>query len=115
LIVYNKFHCFVSGTTLKADLLICGIGSTYYTDFLKGSGIEMMPNGTIETDEYLQTNDPDVYVGGDIAYSPVWSSGDHKSDIGHYPLAHYHGKIAALNMLLLDDVIWKRSKVSYYL
>lgn len=59
----------------------------------------MRSNGTIETDEYLKTNNSDVYVGGDIAYAPVWSSGDQKAAIGHFPLAHYHGKIAALNMI----------------
>ncbi|XP_023018677.2 apoptosis-inducing factor 3 isoform X1 [Leptinotarsa decemlineata] len=87
------------GSTLKADLVIMGVGSTYYTDFLKNSGIEMQPDGSIETNNYLQTNVPDVFVGGDIAYAPVWSHGGKKSAIGHYPLAHYHGKIAALNMV----------------
>lgn len=79
--------------------MIMGVGSTYYTDFLKDSGVEMLPDGTIETNEYLQTNVPEVYVGGDIAYAPVWSHHNKKAAIGHYPLAHYHGKIAALNML----------------
>lgn len=76
-----------------------GIGSTYATDFIKNSGVEMRPDGTIETDEYLQTNVPEVFVGGDIAYAPVWSHNNQKSAIGHFPLAHYHGKIAALNIL----------------
>ncbi|KAJ8934213.1 hypothetical protein NQ318_021638, partial [Aromia moschata] len=87
------------GATLKADLVIMGVGSTYYTDFLKNSGIDMREDGTIETNEYLQTNIPNVYVGGDMAYAPVWSHDNKKAAIGHYPLAHYHGKIAALNML----------------
>ncbi|KAG5865232.1 hypothetical protein JTB14_012052 [Gonioctena quinquepunctata] len=87
------------GSYLKADLVIMGVGSTYYTDFLKNSGIEMRSDGSIETNKLLQTNIPDVFVGGDIAYSPVWSHDNEKSAIGHYPLAHYHGKIAGLNML----------------
>ncbi|XP_049825154.1 apoptosis-inducing factor 3 isoform X3 [Aethina tumida] len=92
----------VDGTILKADVVIMGTGSTYYTDFLKGSGIEMRPDGTIECNEKLQTNIPDVFVGGDIAYAPVWSYGNNKSAIGHYPLAQYQGKIAALNLLGID-------------
>lgn len=84
---------------MNASLVILGIGSTYFTDFLKGSGIEMRPDGTIETDEFLRTNDLDVFVGGDIAYAPVWSHYNRKSAIGHFPLAQYHGKMAALNML----------------
>lgn len=87
------------GSLLRADLVIMGIGSTYATDFIKNSGVEMRPDGTIETDEYLQTNVPEVFVGGDIAYAPVWSHNNQKSAIGHFPLAHYHGKIAALNIL----------------
>ncbi|KAJ8935806.1 hypothetical protein NQ318_023359 [Aromia moschata] len=85
--------------TLKADLVIMGVGSTYYTDFLKNSGIDMREDGTIETNEYLQTNISNVYVGGDMAYAPVWSHDNKKAAIGHYQLAHYHGKMAALNML----------------
>lgn len=87
------------GTILKADLVVMGVGSTFYTDFLKDSGVSVRDDGTIEANEYLQTNLPDVYVGGDITYAPVWSHDNLKAAIGHYPLAHYHGKIAALNML----------------
>ncbi|XP_050316078.1 apoptosis-inducing factor 3-like [Anthonomus grandis grandis] len=89
----------INGTTLNCDFLFCGIGSTYETDFLKDSGIEIRPDGAIEVDEYLQTNIPDVYVGGDIAYAPVWSNHDQKANIGHYGLAHFHGRSAAINML----------------
>ncbi|KAG5870987.1 hypothetical protein JTB14_013458 [Gonioctena quinquepunctata] len=87
-----------NGTILPANLLLLGIGSTLNTDFLKGSGIVLRPDGTIETNEYLQTNLPDVYVGGDIAYAPVWCYGNEKAAIGHFGLAHYLGKTAALNM-----------------
>nr|XP_015837774.1 PREDICTED: apoptosis-inducing factor 3 isoform X2 [Tribolium castaneum] len=87
------------GSTLEADLVIMGVGSSCLTDFLKGSGVELRPDGTVEVNEFLQSNSPNVYVGGDIAYAPVWSHHGHKAAIGHYPLAHYHGKIAALNIL----------------
>lgn len=39
-----------------------------------------------------------VYAGGDIAYAPIFGSDDTLAAIGHYPLAQYHGKIAALNI-----------------
>lgn len=86
------------GTVLKADLCIFGVGSSPYTEFLKGSGIEMNPNGFIDTNLYLETNVPEVFVGGDIANAPVFSSNNQKAAIGHVGLAQYHGKIAALNM-----------------
>ncbi|XP_050316077.1 apoptosis-inducing factor 3-like isoform X2 [Anthonomus grandis grandis] len=87
------------GTILKCDFLFCGIGSNFATDFLEGSGINVRPDGSVEVNEYLQTNIADVYVGGDIAYAPVWSHHNQKSAIGHYGLAQYHGRSAALNMI----------------
>lgn len=72
------------GQILKCDILFCGIGSTYFTDFLKGSGIAMQPDGSVETNEFLQTNIPNVYAGGDIAYAPVWSYHNRKVAIGKF-------------------------------
>lgn len=87
------------GEVLEADLCIMGVGSSFYTDFLKGSNINLNPNGSIDTNLYLQSNIFDIYIGGDIANAPVYSSNNEKAAIGHYGLAQYHGRIAALNML----------------
>lgn len=87
------------GDTLPADILIMGVGSTLYTDFLKNSGVVVNPNGSIDTNLFLQTNIPEIYVGGDIANAPVFSSNNEKASIGHYGLAQYHGKMAAINMV----------------
>lgn len=89
----------ISGEVLKADLVIMGVGSSCYTEFLKDSGINLLPDGAIEVDEHLESNVPGIYAGGDIAHAPVWSYDNKKATIGHYPLAQYHGRIAALNML----------------
>lgn len=85
------------GNTLKADVLIMGVGTSLNTEFLRESGIAINPNGSIDTDDYLQSNIPDVFVGGDIANAPIFMTG-HRETIGHYGLAQLHGKIAALNM-----------------
>ncbi|XP_053679339.1 apoptosis-inducing factor 3-like [Anopheles nili] len=87
------------GSLLDADICIFGIGSTLYTEFLADSGITVNRNGSINTDQYLATNLEGVYVGGDIANAPVHSNQDQQATIGHYPLAQYHGRIAALNMV----------------
>lgn len=84
---------------IDCDLLILGIGTMMYTDFLKESGIIINSNGSIDTDLYLMTNISDIYVGGDIANAPVYSISNQKATIGHYQLAQYHGRIAALNMI----------------
>ncbi|XP_052901936.1 apoptosis-inducing factor 3 isoform X1 [Anopheles moucheti] len=86
------------GTMLDADVCIFGIGSTLYTEFLANSGITLNRNGSINTDQYLETNIEGVYVGGDIANAPVHSNDGQQATIGHYPLAQYHGCVAALNM-----------------
>lgn len=86
------------GTQLKADICIMGTGSTLYTEFLKDSGVHVNKDGSIDTNVFLQTNIPDIYAGGDIANAPVLSIGNNLATIGHYPLAQYHGHVAAKNM-----------------
>lgn len=88
-----------NGTTLPADVLILGVGTTFYTDFLKGSGIAMEPNGAVNVNEFLETNVNNIYAGGDIAYAPVYAFGNAKSSIGHVGLSQYHGRVAALNIM----------------
>ncbi|XP_070159015.1 apoptosis-inducing factor 3 isoform X2 [Polyergus mexicanus] len=86
------------GQILPADIVIAGIGSTFYTDWLKESVLKMRNDGTIIVNKYLKTNIENVYAGGDIAYAPIYGSDDTLAAIGHYSLAHYHGKVAAQNI-----------------
>jgi NADPH-dependent 2,4-dienoyl-CoA reductase/sulfur reductase-like enzyme len=51
----------------------------------------------INESQYLRTSAEDVYAGGDIAHAPILGS-DISATIGHYALAQYHGKIAAMNI-----------------
>ncbi|XP_043794626.1 apoptosis-inducing factor 3-like isoform X2 [Apis laboriosa] len=83
---------------LLADIVIIGIGAQVYTEWIKQSPIEMLPDGTIKVDKYLKTNVENIYAGGDVAYAPLFGSDEISAAIGHYSLAHYHGKIAALNI-----------------
>jgi len=87
------------GQILKADVFIMGTGSTFYTDFLKESTINRNRDGSITTDMHLETNIKGVYAGGDIANAPIFPLANNVATIGHYSLAQYHGKIAALNMV----------------
>uniref|UniRef100_A0A336MTC2 CSON004870 protein n=1 Tax=Culicoides sonorensis TaxID=179676 RepID=A0A336MTC2_CULSO len=87
------------GEVLPADICIMGVGSTLNTDFMKTCGITVNRNGSIDTNEYLQSTNSDIYVGGDIANAPVFSSNNEKATIGHYGLAQYHGRTAAFNMV----------------
>lgn len=86
------------GQILPADIAIIGIGSTFYTDWLKSSSVQMRNDGAILVNKHLRTNVENIYAGGDIAHAPIYGSDDTLATIGHYSLAHYHGKVAALNI-----------------
>lgn len=57
----------------EADLVILCIGFRPSTDLFKGQ-LDMMPNGAIIVDEYMQTSVKDVYAAGDccaVKYNPT--------------------------------------------
>lgn len=69
-----------SRKAMKADIAVLSIGIRANTGFLEGSGIELMPNRTVKVNEYMQTNDKDIYAAGDCAMvtnritgQPAWS------------------------------------------
>lgn len=88
-----------NGTTLPADMLILGVGTTFYTEFLRDSGITLEPNGAVRVDDKLETSVKNIFAGGDIANAPVFVRGNERMSIGHIGLAQYHGRAAALNIL----------------
>lgn len=82
---------------MKADMVILSAGIRPNTEFLADTGIELWPNKTVKVNEYLQTNDADIYALGDCAsvtnritgktaWSPMGSS------------ANIEGRIAAQNI-----------------
>ncbi|CAH0713865.1 unnamed protein product, partial [Brenthis ino] len=91
-----------NGITLPADMLILGVGTTFYTEFLKDSGISLTPNGAVNVNDKLETNVKNIYAGGDIAFAPVFALDNAQMNIGHVGLAQYHGQVAAKNILNKD-------------
>ncbi|XP_022219115.1 apoptosis-inducing factor 3 isoform X3 [Drosophila obscura] len=85
-------------TRIPCDLLILGTGSTLNTQFLAKSGVRINRNGSVDVTDFLESNVPDVYVGGDIANAHIHGLAHDRVNIGHYQLAQYHGRIAAINM-----------------
>ena len=85
-----------SRRAMKADACILAMGIRSNTAFLNDSGIEMF-KGTVLTNQYLQTNDPDIYAVGDCAMvsnrvtgAPQWSPMGSTANIA--------GRIAAMNI-----------------
>ena len=54
-----------SGESLPADLVVLGIGVRPENKLAVEPGLEVGPRGGIRVNEYLQTNDPDIYAVGD--------------------------------------------------
>uniref|UniRef100_A0A1A9WK94 Rieske domain-containing protein n=1 Tax=Glossina brevipalpis TaxID=37001 RepID=A0A1A9WK94_9MUSC len=84
---------------LPCDLLIIDAELEMNTKFLKGSGLKINNNGSIDTNIYLRTSVESIYVGGDIANAPVYSMENELGTISNYKIAQYHGRIAAINMI----------------
>lgn len=55
------------GTQLDASLVILGIGVRPNHELAKDAGLTIGPDGGIVTNEFLQTDDPDIYAVGDAA------------------------------------------------
>ncbi|CAH1801502.1 unnamed protein product [Owenia fusiformis] len=87
---------------LSADVCIVGTGVLPSTVFLQDSGIEMNSRGHIIVDKYMRTNKDNVFAGGDIVEFPLFTSGDEPVNIGHYQMAHAHGRTAGLSMMEVD-------------
>jgi NAD(P)H-nitrite reductase large subunit len=85
-----------SGRNIEADMVGCGLGLNMYIDFLVGTPIEVR-TGVI-TNEYLETNVPDVYAAGDVAeFFDVTIGQSHR--LGTWANAIAQGRRTALNML----------------
>ena len=65
------------GAFLPADMVLLSIGVRPETAFLTGSGIELGKRGEILVDEYMQTNQPDVYAVGDAISVENFVTGEH--------------------------------------
>ncbi|XP_072163491.1 apoptosis-inducing factor 3-like [Diadema setosum] len=87
------------GQSVIADVCILGVGVTPATDFLRDSGISMTSGGAVVVDKYLKTNKPNIYAAGDIASFPLAMADSKEVSIGHWQIAHAHGRVAALNIL----------------
>jgi NAD(P)H-nitrite reductase large subunit len=85
----------VNGKRVDFDVLTYGVGLDYYTEPVRGTGIEL--NKGIVTDAKLRTSAPDAYAAGDIAVFYDLMVERH-NQMGTWDNAEAHGKVAARNM-----------------
>lgn len=83
------------GRAIVCDMIIAGVGVFCPLAWIATSGVAV--NKGILTDEYLQTNVPDIYAAGDAAeFKDVIL--EEQVQLGNWVNAQMQGKIAGLNM-----------------
>ena len=84
------------GFSATADLVGVGLGLTMNIDIFKGTGLDTKVG--VLTNEFLETNMPDVWSAGDVAeFYDVVSQRHHR--MGTWDSALNHGRHVAKNML----------------
>lgn len=84
------------GQSVKADLVVLGVGVTPRTELAERAGLSV-DNGIL-VDETLQSSIPDIYAAGDVARYPDHVTGE-KVRIEHWVVAERQGQAVARSML----------------
>ncbi len=91
--------CLQSGRKVEADLVILSIGVRPEVKLIKEAGLELAPNGGIKVNEYLQTNDPNIYALGDAMAFPHPLTGKYINTYLAGP-ANKQGRLVADNIVM---------------
>lgn len=67
-----------NGVSIKADFIAASIGIVPNTSLAIEADLTIGPTGGIAVNDYMQTNDPDIYAIGDVAESKDWFTGKPK-------------------------------------
>ncbi|WP_159943009.1 MULTISPECIES: NAD(P)/FAD-dependent oxidoreductase [unclassified Nocardiopsis] len=86
------------GSAVEASLVVVGIGVRLNTEWLRGSGVELRPDGSVACDAYSATSVPNVYAVGDLANWPHPRYGG-RVRLEHWTNAAEQGEAAAHNLL----------------
>jgi NADPH-dependent 2,4-dienoyl-CoA reductase/sulfur reductase-like enzyme/rhodanese-related sulfurtransferase len=84
-------------STINADITIIAIGVRPDVQLARDAGLPIGPSGAIAVNEMLQTNDTDIYAGGDCAESTHLLTGA-KVCIPMGSTANKHGRVIGTNV-----------------
>ncbi|MEE6469212.1 hypothetical protein FKM82_008539 [Ascaphus truei] len=90
---------FRNGSHVPADVVVAGIGVSPVSRFLKGSKVAVDSTGAVYVDQYMRSSVPNIFAAGDVVSFPLAMMEGRRANVGHWQMAHSHGRIAALNML----------------
>uniref|UniRef100_H2Z8R5 Rieske domain-containing protein n=1 Tax=Ciona savignyi TaxID=51511 RepID=H2Z8R5_CIOSA len=110
------------GSELEADLVIAGVGMIPATEFLKDNGMSISSHGFLNVDKHmrvLKSSDAgevfeNIFAAGDIAMFPQKLRDWQPSNIQHWQMAHYHGRVAATNMVVASDQLQNVESVPFF-
>ena len=86
-----------AGKKFPVDAIGVGVGIDRNLEYASRSGITCTEHG-IQTNEFLETNQPDIFSAGDVTEYFDTISGRHRS-VGNWTNAVLQGKRAGLNMI----------------
>lgn len=101
------------GSAVEASLVVAGIGVHLNTEWLRGSGVELLADGSVACDEYSATPVPNVYAVGDLANWPHPRYGG-RIRLEHWTNAGEQGEAAAHNLLAGDGGRTPFTPVPYF-
>jgi len=87
----------VSGTTLRADLVVMAAGVRPDSELARAAGLELGDRGGIRVDAHMRTSDPDIYAAGDAVEVTDFVTG-RQAQIPLAGPANRQGRIAAENI-----------------
>jgi len=86
-----------SGSEVKADVVIMGIGAAANTGLAEKAGLEIGPGRGIAVDRYMQTSDPDIFACGDCTEKVSFFDGK-PSGLKLASIATMEARIAGANL-----------------
>lgn len=98
-----------SGKSIDADLVVLSIGVRPESKLAVDAKLNVSRSGHIQVNEYMQTNDPNIYAVGDVIETKDLVFPDRKTNVALGNIANMQARIAADHMGLGKSVPYKGS------